>query len=177
MRAILLLFTCIVLAHAPSSLAADPSNPQVEKFIKALMPNALAAYFHPDDKPSLTLQLHFPLNSAELTPPTIQQLDDLGRALQHQSLKIYHYVVQGHTCDLGTKSYNLDLSRRRAQAVVNYLVQKYHLAPAQFTIQGYGDSQPLVPNTSEAQRAQNRRVVIINTLQEFKAFGLNDPPN
>ena len=67
--------------------------------------------------------------------------------------------IDGHTDSRGSDAYNLGLSRRRAAAVRVYLLDHFpHLRPEQLTTKGYGESKPLVPNTSPANMAQNRRV-------------------
>ena len=65
--------------------------------------------------------------------------------------------VNGHTDDVGSEAYNQKLSERRAQAVRDYLV-KAGLPAEIVTVEGHGKSLPLVPGTSEAARAKNRRV-------------------
>jgi outer membrane protein OmpA-like peptidoglycan-associated protein len=76
----------------------------------------------------------------------------------------YTVSVNGHTDDVGTDEYNQKLSERRAQAVRDYLV-KAGLSPDILSVTGHGKKQPLVPGTSEAARAKNRRVElgIVNT--------------
>ena len=72
--------------------------------------------------------------------------------------------VNGHTDDVGSDAYNKGLSERRAQAVRDYLAQAG--LPAEIlSVTGHGKSLPLVPGTSDAARAKNRRVelAIANT--------------
>jgi outer membrane protein OmpA-like peptidoglycan-associated protein len=65
--------------------------------------------------------------------------------------------VQGHTDDVGDDARNLDLSQRRAQAVVNYLIKKG--VPAdRLVAKGYGETTPVAANDTSANRALNRRV-------------------
>ncbi|MEO6251788.1 MAG: OmpA family protein [Ferruginibacter sp.] len=66
-------------------------------------------------------------------------------------------LVEGHTDDKGTDTYNLALSERRAMAVGNYL-KANGVAPSRLTINWYGETQPKVENTSDVGRAENRRV-------------------
>ncbi|WP_295126858.1 OmpA family protein [uncultured Chitinophaga sp.] len=65
--------------------------------------------------------------------------------------------VEGHTDDKGTDSYNYSLSERRANAVANYL-KAQGVAASRVQTFWFGETQPKVPNDSEANRAQNRRV-------------------
>ena len=66
-------------------------------------------------------------------------------------------LVEGHTDDKGSDSYNLALSERRAEAVGSYLKQ-HGISPSRLTVNWYGETQPKVENTSDANRAENRRV-------------------
>lgn len=77
--------------------------------------------------------------------------------------------VQGHTDDRGSEGYNLELSRRRAAAVRQYLVD-HGIDPRRVIARGYGASRPRVPNTAPAQRAQNRRVEL-NILEAHGGAG------
>jgi len=68
----------------------------------------------------------------------------------------------GHTDDVGDEAYNLKLSERRAQAVVDYLAAK-GVASGRVTAIGMGETKPLADNSTEEGRAQNRRVTIRRT--------------
>lgn len=65
--------------------------------------------------------------------------------------------IGAHTDDIGTSAANLDLSTKRAQSVVDYLL-KAGIASERITRNGYGEKKPLVPNTSDENRAMNRRI-------------------
>lgn len=68
-------------------------------------------------------------------------------------------LVEGHTDDRGSAAYGLDLSRRRAASVADWLVN-HGVARARITTRGLGERNPAVPNTNDTNRAKNRRVVI-----------------
>jgi outer membrane protein OmpA-like peptidoglycan-associated protein len=70
--------------------------------------------------------------------------------------------VNGHTDSTGSDQYNLDLSRRRAQSVASYLSAQ-GVDGRRFAVNGYGESDPIASNATEAGRAQNRRVEIYLT--------------
>ena len=70
-----------------------------------------------------------------------------------------HFVVEGYTDDIGGDAYNQRLSEQRAQTVVTWL-RKHGIAPTRLTAKGHGKRDPKVPNTSDENRAQNRRVEI-----------------
>lgn len=100
----------------------------------------------------------FKFNSAELNTMLYGTLDSLiekiprGEAIQLQLL--------GHTDNVGADDYNMDLSRRRARAVADYLRRK---GLEQFIrhVSGAGESTPVVPNDTPEGRKKNRRVEII----------------
>jgi outer membrane protein OmpA-like peptidoglycan-associated protein len=70
--------------------------------------------------------------------------------------------VQGHTDNRGSANYNKGLSNRRAGSVMKYLVS-HGVSPDRLTSQGYGFDRPLVPNTSDQNRALNRRVQFVRS--------------
>ncbi|MCH4823127.1 OmpA family protein [Gramella lutea] len=68
-------------------------------------------------------------------------------------------LVEGHTDNTGSDSYNLTLSKNRAQAVTGYLVDS-GIEKGRFTTKWYGESQPKYDNTTAEGRSKNRRVEI-----------------
>jgi outer membrane protein OmpA-like peptidoglycan-associated protein len=68
--------------------------------------------------------------------------------------------VEGHTDDRGDAAYGMRLSERRAAAVAAWLIRTEHFSKALITTKGFGETAPAVPNTSDANRQKNRRVVI-----------------
>lgn len=77
-----------------------------------------------------------------------------------QALELFpeaRFEIVGHTCDLGNREGNQRLSEQRAKALLEFLVEK-GIPADRLKSRGTGDSEPLVPNTSEANRQQNRRV-------------------
>jgi flagellar motor protein MotB len=88
-----------------------------------------------------------------------QRRRDLDRALQQNSALKLHMV--GHTDNVGQLPANLDLSHRRADAVVKILSTKYSIAAARLDAQGIGPLAPVASNDGEAGRARNRRVELV----------------
>jgi chemotaxis protein MotB len=103
----------------------------------------------------------FDLGVAELKPEARLLLDKIYSILIELSNEI---KVEGYTCDLPIRTdqfpSNWELSTRRATTVVRYLEGK-GLAGELLSAVGYGEHRPLVPNTSEVNRRQNRRVDIV----------------
>ncbi len=99
--------------------------------------------------------LKFEFDKAELRPEDKELLSRVAGILM--TSHDYTVSVNGYTDDVGTDAYNQKLSERRAQAVRDYLV-KAGLSESILSVEGHGKSRPLVPGTSEAARAKNRRV-------------------
>lgn len=101
----------------------------------------------------------FDTNSATLQPASQPALAEVARMLDHNpQLRLY---VVGHTDDVGEMKVNLDLSRRRAEAVVAALVGQYKIQPDRLEAAGVGPLAPVAPNASEQGRALNRRVELV----------------
>ncbi|GAB1371469.1 hypothetical protein MASR1M45_15310 [Candidatus Kapaibacterium sp.] len=82
----------------------------------------------------------------------------LGNALKAmQKMPELNFEIVGHTDDVGNRESNITLSQERADAVKQWLVNK-GISGDRLTTKGLGPDQPLVPNTSEANRQKNRRV-------------------
>lgn len=101
--------------------------------------------------------VHFEFDSAALTSKAKSILDGALGAINANSSQ--NISVEGHTDSTGSDSYNLDLSQRRAQSVVNYLTSK-GVSGSRLNAKGFGESAPAVANDSSASRALNRRVEI-----------------
>ncbi|MGH7621994.1 MAG: OmpA family protein, partial [Gemmatimonadaceae bacterium] len=67
-------------------------------------------------------------------------------------------TIEGNTDSIGSKASNLDLSKRRAAAVRDALVARFHIVPGRLSATGFGDARPVAPNTTIEGRARNRRV-------------------
>lgn len=78
--------------------------------------------------------------------------------------------LEGHTDSVGTVEYNEGLSLRRASAVRAVMIDRFNVQGGRITTSGFGESQPVASNSTDAGRAQNRRVitVIIKTLQNYQ---------
>jgi outer membrane protein OmpA-like peptidoglycan-associated protein len=114
------------------------------------------------ERPSVELTMGsdvlFSFDSAlvrESAKPTLAQI---ARALINNPDK--NLSITGHTCDIGSTTYNQGLSERRAAAVKRYLVES-GISADRITTQGRGETQPLVPNTGEEARSLNRRVEMV----------------
>jgi outer membrane protein OmpA-like peptidoglycan-associated protein len=99
----------------------------------------------------------FEQSSYLLLPQSYPELNQLANALKRSpALRI---EVSGHTDDVGDPRLNQILSEYRAKVVATYLI-RHGVAENRINAQGHGGSRPLVPNTSNVNRARNRRVEI-----------------
>ena len=101
--------------------------------------------------------LLFDIDRATLKPQTRSELDELSVILN--KYPDTHILLAGYTDSTGREEYNMQLSRRRAQSVADYLVSS-NVNSGRFTVQGFGPSQPVASNDTPEGRAQNRRVEV-----------------
>lgn len=101
----------------------------------------------------------FDTGKADVKPESSAALDEVVKALkQDPKLKVF---VVGHTDNVGAVAANLDLSKRRAAAVVQVLTTKYAVAADRLQSYGNGPYAPIASNDSEAGRTLNRRVELV----------------
>lgn len=98
----------------------------------------------------------FALDSDDVREDSRERLESVAELITSGQI-LGRISVVGHTCDLGPADYNQGLSMRRAQAVKNELVA-LGVDPEAIVTDGRGETEPLVPNTSEENRELNRRV-------------------
>jgi outer membrane protein OmpA-like peptidoglycan-associated protein len=99
----------------------------------------------------------FETNSAELNTESYAELNRLLSFMERNpDLKI---EISAHTDDVGSNEYNFRLSDKRAESVVKFLVNN-NVDKNRVQSKGYGELQPLLPNSSDENRAKNRRVEI-----------------
>lgn len=102
--------------------------------------------------------IHFVPDRAEILPDEMDRLDRLADALKQVATR--HFLVIGHTADVGTRESQVVLSQQRAQVIVEQLVAR-GLAPNRFLHDGVGGSRPLASNETEEGRRKNRRVEVL----------------
>ena len=103
---------------------------------------------------NLDLVVTFEYGTAALTELARSNLDQFAAALKRSGLSGAAFAVEGHTDAKGPDEYNLELSKRRADAVIRYLKEQ-GLTEARFTGKGYGKSKPI---SSDPFASRNRRV-------------------
>jgi OOP family OmpA-OmpF porin len=115
----------------------------------------------PAAPPSITLPaITFEFGSAQLKPEAIEQLRNLGIALNGELKDETKLLIEGHTDRRGTRAYNEELSKRRAETVKDYLVKEMGVSADRLEAAGKGFSNPA--NARNPYAAENRRVVVVN---------------
>ena len=118
-------------------------------------PDERPAYVFSPDTPVVLHTVEFEPGSDALLAASGAVLDEVVVSLEAQPE--VRVRVEGHTDDVGDDDVNLQLSQRRALAVVNYLVTM-GIDRARLSYEGYGETRPLLRNESPENRARNRRV-------------------
>ena len=114
-----------------------------------------------DFDPIKTITVNFKTGSATLGPQAKKSIDDAAAWVKTQNTKGWVMAVIGYADTTGNSQRNIDLSERRANAVIYYIVSKYKM-PLNRLVQpfGYGQLEPVAENKTKAGRAKNRRVEI-----------------
>jgi outer membrane protein OmpA-like peptidoglycan-associated protein len=173
MKKLTLASIAIAFLGASTALAEDLSGDEMTNIIRSLAPTAGAPVVmnQPsqrvvvkntiiiiDPTHSLDFEVYFPFDSAEITPQAQAELVVLGRALESKELSEHGYLIAGHTDAKGSDAYNLDLSARRASAVVRFLVENFAIDPERLVAVGFGETLLKSPDSPYA--AINRRVEV-----------------
>ncbi len=101
-------------------------------------------------------RIYFEFNEAIIQPVSFALMDEIAELLLDNP-DLLLIQVQGHTDSAGDDVYNLDLSQRRAQAVVTYLINQ-QVEPGRVEAMGFGELKPIDTNKTDEGRANNRRV-------------------
>ncbi len=135
---------CVV---APPEPPAPAEPPEIKQRMTELL----------DTGKLVLTDVNFEFDKSDIRPESYNTLDIAGKVLtKWPGLQI---EIGGHTDSRGSDAYNRRLSDRRAASVRTYLLAHFpDFKPEQITSKGYGESEPRVPNDSEANMAINRRV-------------------
>lgn len=104
-----------------------------------------------------TLNIVFATGSADVDPAYYGEVERIAQFMREYPTT--RVVIEGHTDDRGSVSSNFQLSQRRAEAVAQLLVQQFGIDRSRVRATSYGPTQPIAPNDTPENRAQNRRVV------------------
>ncbi|MFY9289049.1 MAG: pentapeptide repeat-containing protein [Alphaproteobacteria bacterium] len=110
----------------------------------------------------IDLTINFDFNSDKLTTDGEKQVAAVATALKGSDLEKARIRIEGHTDNVGSDTYNLDLSSRRAMRVLRALVDNHSVPETKLSAKGLGESKPIASNDADLGRAMNRRVTLVN---------------
>jgi outer membrane protein OmpA-like peptidoglycan-associated protein len=139
---------------------SSDDEPKTTGSAAVISPEAAIKSAAQDELPSVDLEVFFEFDSAEITPPAVEVLETLGRALSDQRLANDTFLIAGHTDAKGRRSYNRRLSSMRARAVRDFIVANFGVDPSRLKTQGFGSRH--LKNPDEPLSGENRRVQIVN---------------
>ena len=111
---------------------------------------------------AVSITVNFASGSYALSPQAAASLNSLGRALASPDLRPFRFRIEGHTDSVGDAGLNMALSQRRAEAVRDFLLKSFPVAPSRLVAIGLGETQLLVPSGDNMDEPRNRRVQIVN---------------
>ena len=115
----------------------------------------------------ITLQGEFDIDQTVIRPEYYEEVAEVGNFMK--TYPTTTAVIEGHTDNVGTYNHNMDLSQRRAESVVNHLVEKFGIDRSRLSAKGYGFTRPIADNSTDAGRQKNRRMeAIIDCVNEVK---------
>jgi outer membrane protein OmpA-like peptidoglycan-associated protein len=139
----------VKVSYTCSDLTASSQTPERSPLERALVETGRADVY----------SIYFSFNSDEIreeSEPTLKQIAELLRRRSDWKL-----TINGHTDNIASDGYNLDLSRRRSAAVKQALVTRYGIEAARLTTSGSGEASPRDTNETLEGRARNRRVELV----------------
>jgi OOP family OmpA-OmpF porin len=166
-------YNAITFAHA--------GNNNAENYF--LLSNIRLAVGAPDlrqkfagQKKFVTSGIQFDPNSDEIRPESYGVLREIGNYYRGRTDSLTKFQIIGHTDSDGDPVKNVDLSRRRANAVKNYLVKEYGLPADSIVADGMGANYPVDKNTTVVGKANNRRVEFLGVPITVKPDGTANLP-
>ncbi len=147
---------------APDDLQPKGFNTEQEKGITRRLLDDNAAL---DKLPRLVELIHFRFDSSAFERDSYATLEKAAKAFNGK-LADATILVFGHTDNIGDAAYNLELSRQRAEAVKQALIEEFQIEASRISVKFYGESDPMDTNDTKVGRAMNRRV-------EFSCVWLN----
>lgn len=125
---------------APQSPVAPQSSPVVQQ------------------APSIVLNIHFDHDQDVIKPAYKGKINEAAKFLKNYPSMTA--TIEGYTDSTGDDMYNMNLSKRRAEAVRQALIKDYAVTPSRLQSKGYGESKSIADNNTAEGRLQNRRVII-----------------
>lgn len=138
----------------PSAVASSGTSGTIRPRGRGNRNHYAAGSVRPASTPGIArsdLMLTFELNSANMTPAAEARARTFAHALMMEELRGKRFMIAGHTDTRGSRAVNIDLSRRRAQAVADYLIAQ-GVDRSRVEVKGVGPDQPLPGRAGEANR-------------------------
>ena len=110
--------------------------------------------------PKFTVPVRFESDSARIPPDVFRIVALMADALYHPLLQGYRFLIVSHTEGQGDRTYNLKLSKERAEAIRQALINPFGIAPSRLEAVGLGEEQLL--NRASPESVENRRIQLIN---------------
>jgi OOP family OmpA-OmpF porin len=144
--------------------AAAPGGVPAEKPIAAPVPEPEAPLEEvPPTEPTpekmkycMTLNIRFDIDMAEIRPQYHDEVAKVGDFMRKYPSTTA--VIEGHADDVGTDEHNMELSKRRAETVVSYLVDRFGIERSRLTPRWYGKTRPIADNSTDEGKQKNRRI-------------------
>lgn len=140
-----------VLATELVSTNGEGNPDNIKKFVKDVFYDSKP----PSVSPPPIFSLPFAFDSAALSEQTVKLADAVAEYMKANPK--LHLKTRGYTCILGPVAYNLNLSKRRAEAVRNYIINA-GIEPSRVEAEGFGIANPFKDNSTRDGRTMNRRV-------------------
>jgi len=141
-----------------AALTVEPLGKTIRNFVLKPVPKKRISVLT-KDKIEITTKVPFEYNKARLLRAAEFILDDVVDVILANP-QVKQIRIEGHTDNIGEATYNQDLSRERAESVMEYLVGK-GVPRERLVAEGFGFSRPIAPNDNEEGRAKNRRVEFV----------------
>ncbi len=143
--------------HYPTSSSIDLTNATAGEEIKENIFLTSAGEMKKNNASIIINNIFFDFDKSELKQESFPELDRLDKFLTNNRRE--KIIIEGHTDDVGSNKYNLELSLKRAEAVRDYLIDKGH-PEKRFSVNGFGNARPITKGKSDRDRQKNRRVEI-----------------
>ncbi len=134
-----------------------PLEPGVEAYDGCPPPEDEEVVERGDEEIEIEKRVHFESNKAIIKDQSYELLDEVALVIRTNS-DILLIEVAGHTDRRGDPDYNMMLSKERAKAVREFLIERGNIPGARLSAEGYGETEPLIDEDTDDAHAQNRRV-------------------
>ena len=151
--------SALIDALAPEKSVRTRSFKPVEKTIENKTQMGSNEPLALNEPVSASMSITFQKNSAELTESAKLALDKVGRALNMDKLAEFKFIIEGHADKSGSYQLNQQLSRERAETVMNYLVNRHEVDRGRLAAVGKGYAELI--NLENPLAPENRRVTLV----------------